>query len=592
MASQVGDVLLRGRHIGAYRLVGRLGQGGQGSVFEGLRDDGRFQQRVAIKIVKWEIDGEGARARFRQERKILAGLEHPHIARLLDGGETEDGLPYLVMEFVEGEPLTKAAGDWPIRRKLDVFLKVLDAVSFAHQNLIVHRDLKPGNILVTKDGSPKLLDFGIAKLMDPEATRTHTGFVGLTPDYASPEQVRGLPISTSSDVYSLGVVLYQLLTGRKPYALDTATPMEMDRVIVHEPPAPPGLGDELNHILLMALRKEPERRYHTVEAFARDIERYIDHRPILARPDTLWYRTGKYVRRHWIGLAAASLALTGLIGGAGVAVYQARRAQRQFNQVRQLANRFLFDFDDEIAKIPGNVKAREMIVSTALQYLNQLAAESSGDPGLQWEVARAFGKVAAVQGSTTTPSLRRPRDGLVSYERAFVLARPLDDRKLLNEAQRGDLVNMLCEAELLHRSLQEYDTALRLGREAIARSERLPPSLRSHALGEMAISLRVADDLTGSLDLWEKIVPERRAIAQQDGSFDNRRSLATALSNLADTRNRLTLFAKAQAAGTEALEIYRSLAEARPKDPALQRRIQITLTFLGDIAANGDAPSL
>jgi eukaryotic-like serine/threonine-protein kinase len=329
VAAKIEAASLREQRIGPYRLVRRLGQGGQGAVFEAERDDGAFRQRVAIKLIRWETDNYAARDRFRKERQILAGLEHPHIARLLDGGETADGAPYLVMEFVDGLPLTVAAETWTQRRKLELFLDIAAAVTFAHRNLIVHRDLKPANILVTKDGAPKLLDFGIARLLDSNATRTITGLQALTPHYASPEQVRGEPITTASDVYSLGVALYELLVGRRPYELVTTTPLEMDRVICHQPPAQPGLGDELDSILLMALRKEPERRYGSVQEFAADIERYLDHLPVKARPDTIAYRTGKYIRRHWVGLAAAAIALAGICGGAGVAVYQARIAQSE-----------------------------------------------------------------------------------------------------------------------------------------------------------------------------------------------------------------------------------------------------------------------
>ncbi|SPE40461.1 putative Serine/threonine protein kinase with TPR repeats [Candidatus Sulfopaludibacter sp. SbA3] len=573
------------QRIGPYRLVRHLGHGGQGAVFEAVRDDGRFEQRVAIKIVKWDIDSEPARRRFRDERQILAGLEHPNIARLLDGGETRSGAPYLAMEFIDGLPLVQATEGWTTRRKLELFLKVAEAVAAAHRKLIVHRDLKPANILVTRDGSPKLLDFGIAKLLDAQADRTLTAFQALTPEYASPEQVRGLPISTASDVYSLGVVLYQVLTGRRPYQLETSTPLEMDRVICQQPPAPAGLNGELDAILAMALRKEPERRYQGVEPLAEDIRRYLERRPILARPDTISYRARKYVRRHWIGLLAAAIALGGILGGAGVAVYQARRAQREFNQVRQLANRFLFDFDNEISTIPGTVKAREMIVSTALDYLNRLAGEASGDPGLKWELAVAFGKVASVQGSMSTPSLRRPRDGTVSYGRAFALARPLADGHLLNVQH-----SMLVQAETMDRYLKDFAVAKRLGQEAIDRSTSLSLNYRGGALGEMANTLGISGDLAGSLDVFQRLVPLYREAVQREPSLGNRRLLGVALTNMGVACHRLTLFAEANAGHTEALTIFRSLAAERPG--SMKQELFTALTRLGDVAGAGDRPSL
>jgi eukaryotic-like serine/threonine-protein kinase len=417
VAAKMETAALREQRIGPYKLVRRLGYGGQGAVFEAERGDGAFQQRVAIKLIKWETDNDAARERFRQERQILAGLEHPHIARLLDGGATANGAPYLVMEFVDGLPLTAAAEGWTERRKLKLFLDVASAVTFAHRSLIVHRDLKPANIMVTKDGAPKLLDFGIAKLLDSNATRTITGLQALTPHYASPEQVRGQPITTASDVYSLGVVLYELLAGRRPYEVGTATPVEMDRIICQAPSAPPGLGDELDSILLMALRKEPERRYGSVQEFAADIERYLDHLPVKARPDTIAYRTGKYVRRHWVGLVAAAIALAGICGGAGVAIYQARIAQQRFQDVRQLANSFLFDVDDQIAAVPGTIKAQQMLVNTALKYLDSLSRSAGGDVSLQRELAQAYGKV----GNLQMHQLYKLSDAVASFAKSLAI---------------------------------------------------------------------------------------------------------------------------------------------------------------------------
>jgi len=414
--------------VGPYKLVRRLGTGGQGAVFEAVRDDGKFQQRVAIKLVKWEIDDNAARERFRQERQILAGLEHPHIGRLLDGGEAADGAPYLAMEFVDGLPLTAATDGWTQRRKLELFLQVAAAVTFAHRNLIVHRDLKPANILVTKDGTPKLLDFGIAKLLDSNATRTITGLQALTPHYASPEQVRGGVITTASDLYSLGVVLYELLAGRRPYEVGTATPLEMDRIVCQTPPEPPGLGNELDHIVLMALRKEPERRYGSVQEFAEDIRRYLDGRPVRARPDTIGYRTGKYIRRHWIGLFAASFALASLCVGAGLAIYQAHIAQQRFQQVRNLANTFIFQFDDSISDIPGTTKARMLLVKTGLDYLNNLARAAGNDQALNAELARAYKRVGKLQGSPLASNLGDTAGAADSYQRALALYTSLSAR--------------------------------------------------------------------------------------------------------------------------------------------------------------------
>lgn len=410
------------QRFGRYEVVRRIGTGGMGAVYEAIRVDD-YHKKVALKIIKQGLDTDFARTRFLQERQLLASLEHPYIGRLLDGGETEDGSPYLVLEFVDGEPITLYCAQLDRVARLRLFLKVCEAVEHAHRNLVVHRDLKPANILVTANGEPKLLDFGIAKLMDAGTSSTQTGLVALTPDYASPEQVRGEPITTASDVYSLGVILYQLLTDRKPYTLESATALELDRVICQQPPAAPGLGDELDQILLMALRKEPERRYGGVLRLAEDIERYLDHRPVSARPDTIRYRTQKFVRRNWWQMAAVVAVILSLGGGLAFSLAEQRRANHRFSQVRQLANRFLFDFHDEIAPIAGTVKARKMIVSTALEYLDSLSAEARGDRAFELELAEAYSRVGDVQGHPTRASLGDTKTALVSYRKSLAVAR-------------------------------------------------------------------------------------------------------------------------------------------------------------------------
>ena len=581
------NIDLREKRIGHYRLVRRLGQGGQGAVFEAVRDDGTFDQRVALKIVKWEIDSDAARTRFRQERQLLAGLDHPYIARLLDGGETDDGAPYLVMEYVDGVPLSAATDGWPLRRKLELFLKVADAVASAHRNLIVHRDLKPANILVTKDGSPKLLDFGVAKLMDSGGTHTVTGALPLTPDYASPEQVRGDPITTASDVYSLGVVLYEMLTGRKPYRIEKASATELERVICVEPPSPPGLGDELDQIVLMAMRKEPARRYRGVQPFAEDIQRYMEHRPVVARPDTLRYRASKFVRRNWWQSAAAASVMVSLGAGLAFSVRAERRANERFNEVRQIAGRMLFDIDAQLANTPGTLKAREQLVSTALRYLDSLRRDAAGDQSLRRELAVAYGKVAAAQGSVTAPSLGRPRDAVVSLEDALKLARPPRDA-----AGAEILSGLLCDASVTYRFLRDYPTALERAREAVGISAGLPHVARERALGEVAATLNQTGDLDGSLTTLDQTLAIARDNARRDSSWASRRELAALLDNIALARHRLTRFAEAMAAAGEALDIFRTAASQGLDDPRIARGISLSLRLIGDVQAGFERPGL
>ena len=501
------------RRIGPYRLVRRLGQGGQGTVFEAVRDDGTFHQRVAIKVIKWEMDTVAARERFRQERQILARIEHPYVARLLDGGQTEDGAPYLVMEFVHGQPLAVAAAGWSLRRKLAVFLKVCEAVEHAHRNLVVHRDLKPANILVTENGDPKLLDFGIAKLLDPEATRTQTGSRALTPDYASPEQVRAEPITTASDVYSLGVILYQLLTGRKPYTLDTGTPAEMDRVICLQPPAPPAIGDELDYILLTALRKEPERRYGGVLRFAEDIESYLQHRPVAARPDTIGYRAGKFLRRHWASVAVGAALLASITAGLGFSLHEAHIANTRFQDVRALATTFLFDFDKEISTVPGNTKARQMLAATAQKYLDKLAADARNDYELLYQLAVSYQSLGDVQGMPGPGNLGLQDEGAQSYRKAIAILERIQYRnpqyRLSLLEDLGRLARMVGEQGHQEEALELVTRAAKLAEQAHAESPSNPLTTKAAA----STLLSLATILASRYELEQALEYNRKSVA-------------------------------------------------------------------------------
>jgi serine/threonine protein kinase/tetratricopeptide (TPR) repeat protein len=419
-----------GSRIGSFKLLELIGVGGMGAIYLAERDDDQYHRRVAIKVIKRGMDTDYVLRRFSTERQILANLNHPNIARLYTGGATDDGLPYFVMEYIEGAPLIEyvdgnrlAVGD-----RLKLFRKVCAAVQYAHQNLVVHRDLKPTNILVTPDGEPKLLDFGIAKFLDSKMDTTVTEFRALTPEYASPEQIRGESITTASDIYSLGVLLYELLTGLRPYRITNRTPHEITRAICEqEPPKPSAvwstafrrpqtpaevgapnispkvLRGDLDNIALMALRKKPERRYPSVAAFSEDIQHYLDGRPVTARKDTPWYRSSKFVGRHRLGVAAAFVVLITLVGGVIATAWEAHaarvervRAERRFQDVRKLANSFMFEFHDAIRDLPGALNARQLVVKRALEYLDGLAQEANGDRALQSELAQAYDKVGSL----------------------------------------------------------------------------------------------------------------------------------------------------------------------------------------------------
>lgn len=337
--------LAAGDRIGVYEILEEIGHGGMGIVYLARRAEEEFEKRVAIKVARLGMAGDMLLRRFRSERQIIASLDHPNIARLLDGGTTSDGQPYLVMEYIEGRPLLEWCEEKKLstRQRLEIFLDVCSAVDYAHQNRIVHRDIKPANILVTAQGMPKLLDFGIAKLIAPEllgatAEETVTLLRLFTPDYASPEQVRGEPVTPASDVYASGVVLYELLTGRRPYRVSTSSAAEMIRVVCDTEPARPSsvaprelvkhLTGDLDTIILKALRKEPERRYASGGALGEDIRRFLSGQPIEARPDTFGYRTSKFVRRHREGVAASAVAAISLTAGA-LALWFSLSAQRE-----------------------------------------------------------------------------------------------------------------------------------------------------------------------------------------------------------------------------------------------------------------------
>ncbi len=475
-----------GRRIGPYQIVHELGRGGMGAVYLAVRADDEYQKRVAIKVVQHDLGNPEVLRRFRNERQILAGLDHPYIARLLDGGTTPDGMPYVVMEYVEGDPIDRYCRNHrlSIKERLKLFRDVCAAIHYAHQNLIIHRDIKPGNILVTADGVPKLLDFGIAKLLNPELgpqtqAVTRMAMRLMTPEYASPEQIRGEPITTASDIYSLGVVLYELLTGHRPYAFKNYLQQEIEQIISFEEPEKPSvvagrgelddsrsdqetlprskrsprerdrlrrqLAGELDDIVMMALRKEPQRRYASADQLSSDIRRHLEGRPVRARPDTMSYRTAKFVKRHKLGVAAGVVVLLTLIGGVMATAWQARianaeraRAEQRFNDVRRLANSFIFEVHDNIVDLPGSTRARESLVKNALEYLNSLAEEAGEDPALQRELAVAYQRVGDVQGNPTNANLGDTAGALASYRKALsigealVLANPTDA-----EAQRS-----------------------------------------------------------------------------------------------------------------------------------------------------------
>jgi serine/threonine protein kinase/tetratricopeptide (TPR) repeat protein len=597
-----------GLRVGAYRLVSRVGEGGMGAVFRAVRDDDQFQQTVAIKLLRFGGQNRDGQQRFRVERQILASLEHPNISRLLDGGEwvppgATESQPFIVMEYVEGVPITTYCftHNLPIATRLELFRRVCDALSYAHQQLIIHRDVKPGNILVTPDGTPKLLDFGIAKLLDApaDAAQTLTGVRLMTPDYASPEQVRGGAISTVTDVYALGAVLYELLTGNRAHQITTTDPSEIFREVCERDVRPPStwgdrqLRGDLDIIVLKALQKEPVRRYQSVEQLSEDVRRYLAGLPILARPDTFIYTATKFVRRRWLPLAAAvTLALT-LAGGVAVSLYQARIAATRFEQVRRLANRFLFDFYDQIRNLPGSTAAREMVVATALEYLDSLSKDAQNDPGLQWELAKAYERVGEVQGDPGGPSLGQTKAAHESFKTSAAMQQQLVDRGFDDADRRQSLSLAYAKVMGTARLVGTPEEALWAAERSVENARAVSDeALASARVSVMMIQLDVGEPLK-SIATGQEIVASLLPLSQADVSWTKaRQTLARTYLMIGRASHRTARLEEAAAAYQQAIRLREQRLAEPVLDPTNARDLVLAYHGVGDVLGATDRFSL
>lgn len=422
-----------GGFVGPYRIIREIGRGGTGIVFLAERADDEFHRAVALKVLRYVAWDAKSQALLTQERRMLTQLQHPHIAQLLDWGETDDGAPWLAMEYVEGLPIDEycRSKKLSVAATLGVFEQVCEAVQYAHRHLVVHRDLKPGNILVSSAGLVKLLDFGISKLLDDD-TPTHTIDRRFTPAFASPEQLRGEDVTATSDVYALGLILYDISAGEVPFSGGSVDDMVRRLSDDEWPPPSAGAGragidrralaGDFDRIVLHAMARQPDRRYQSVEQLLADIARFRDGFPISAQPPTFTYRARKFLGRNALPVALGVAAVLALVGGAAVSIKNARaaqraaeRAERRFNDVRNLAHSVIFELHDEIRKVPGSVKARRVLVDTATKYLDSLHVEDAADDSLQMELAEAYIRIGYIQGGVAGVNLSDTAVSMKSY---------------------------------------------------------------------------------------------------------------------------------------------------------------------------------
>jgi non-specific serine/threonine protein kinase/serine/threonine-protein kinase len=634
--------LAPGKRIGAYEILEEIAQGGMGAVYRVVRADGQYKQQVALKIVRADLGAQSTAARFRNERQILANLDHLNIAKILDGGTTAEGLPYFVMELIDGLPITEYCDQHKltIDVRLQLFRSVCSAVHYAHQRLVIHRDLKPTNIFVTRDGVPKLLDFGIAKILDPNllpenTTMTVGGLWLMTPEYASPEQLRGETITTATDVYSLGLVLYQLLTGHKPYRFSSRMPHDVARTIFETDPEKPSMairrteeagnegerkaaltpelvsglrGDsperlhwrlagDLDNIVMKAIRKDPSERYNSADQLSEDLRRHLAGLPVSARKDTFSYRTSKFISRHKLGVASGAIATLAIFMGLAATLYEAHlarvqraRAEARFNDVRALANSLMFDVHDSIQDLPGSTPARKLLVERALRYLDTLSRDTTSDASLQRELATAYEKVGTVQGNPFGANLGDTQGALESYGKSLAIwqslangnAFSLDDRVaqvrvqrliLAVQANRGDASTL----GDLRQSIASLEQVLRTAGPAPVVLQELGTDYRF-----LGVVLDGSGNYQAALENFQKALPiieQRLAAAPDDATL--RGDLATTEARIGHELAGFDSIENSFSHFKRALEVFESLA-ADGKNEEASRRLAYTHFYLAE----------
>ncbi|MEJ0036070.1 MAG: serine/threonine-protein kinase [Gammaproteobacteria bacterium] len=590
-----------GRRCGPYQLIEEIGVGGMGEVYKARRVDDEYQQQVAIKLVHGGPGSSFIGGRLRAERQILASLEHPNIARLLDGGTTDEGVPYLVMELIDGQVITEycAERSLDVAARLKLFIQVCSAVQFAHQRMVIHRDLKPGNVLVTRDGVPKLLDFGISKILEPGAVTggradlTIATLGILTPQYASPEQLRGEAVTTASDVYSLGVLFYELLTGSRPYDVPDHAPHEQRVAMLGVEPKRPSLvahkdvqrylrGD-LDKIALMALRREPERRYGTAEHFAEDVRRHLEHRPVSARTPTMGYLLSSFFARHRLGVSLTAVIVVGLCIGVVAVLRESRiaeshraQAEMRFNDVRKLANSLIFEIDNSIRDVPGTGASRKILIDTALQYLGALTKDAEGNPELQLETAAAYKRLGDIQGAFFA-SQGNYSGALTSYQRALALLQAAEKSKATKLRARDEL-RMLqlrlsdllwitgdVRGSLAYDELSLADARAQLGEDPDDAQNRFVAALFSMDYGYKLFRMR--GDTTAALTRMREALSDLELLTRSRATAPVRRLLGVSYGKTSELLLHEKLFDEALDMNLKSMRLFEGLLATAPNDP-------------------------
>ncbi len=605
-----------GGRIGPYRLLHRLGQGGMGEVWLAERADASYSKQVAIKLISAFFGNREAVEWFRRERQALARLEHPHIARLLDGGETPDGRPFLVMEYVDGVPIDAYADGLPVEDVLALFLQVCAAIEHAHRALIVHRDIKPANVLVAGEGDAKLLDFGIAKEMDlADAGDSRTQTHAFTLHYASPEQMDGRPITVASDVYSLGALLYRLLSGQVPYVQSGSALSLLQAIEAGEPdrPSRAALGQQrwaetdrrrvsrqlqgdLDDIILKCLRREPERRYGSARELADDLRRHLAHEPVQARRGSVGYRASRWLRRNWLAFGAAAAVLLALGGGllatrwqAQVAERERALAQKRFDLSRTMVKDVLFDFQDRLASVPGTLQARRQLVDRTKTYLQQLGADAQDDPGLLADLSLVERRLGDISGNPLVPNIGDTPAARLHFQRAEELIRranalrPNDPKLSLELARtlssRGTFAFWDNDLVLSEKSYRGAATAF------AAELKRAPSKeiVREHAaavvgMGDVQFWNSQLDE---ALATYDQVCPGLVAAARTDPKMGD--IAADCHTRRADTLAWLERYPEAQAEIAEATAFYAGQVAAKPDDLGVAHGYIVALMKQGEI---------